>query len=143
MIKITEDMRTLVNTALADEVACLVGTVGEDGYPSLGPKGSVLVFDDQTLAYWERSHRSSIVNVKKNPKMVVYYRNPAARDKLPGGAVRFYGRAEVHETGPVREKVRAMVVPAEIEKDPENKGYAVLIHVDRIGDLGGKTLQSR
>lgn len=143
MIKITDDMRTLVNKALADEVACLVGTVGEDGYPSLGPKGSVLVFDDQTLAYWERSHRSSIVNVKQNPKTVVYYRNPAARDKLPGGAVRFYGRAEVHETGPVREKVRAMVVPAEIEKDPENKGYAVLIHVDRIGDLSGKTLQSR
>jgi uncharacterized protein len=143
MIKITDDMRTLVNKALADDVACLVGTVGEDGYPSLGPKGSVLVLDDQTLAYWERSHRSSIVNVKKNPKTVVYYRNSAARDKLPGGAVRFYGRAEVHETGPMREKVRAMVVPAEIEKDPENKGYAVLIHVDRIGDLSGKTLQSR
>ena len=139
MIKITDDMRTLVNKALADDLACLVGTVGEDGYPSLGPKGSVLVFDDQTLAYWERSHRSSIVNVK----VVVYYRNPAARDKLPGGAVRFYGRAEVHESGPVREKVRAMVVPAELEKDPENKGIAVLIHVDRIGDLGGKTLQSR
>lgn len=143
MIKITDDMRQLVNKALADNVACLVGTVGEDGYPSVGPKGSVLVLDDKTLAYWERSHRSSIANVQKNPKMVVYYRNAAARDKLPGGAVRFYGRAEVHEKGPVREKVRALVVPAEIEKDPDDKGIAVLIHVDRIGDLGGNVLQSR
>ena len=143
MIKITDDMRTLVNKALADDVACLVGTVDPDGYPSLGPKGSVLVFDDQTLAYWERSHRSSIVNVRNNAKTVVYYRNPNARDKLPGGAVRFYGRAEVHPTGPIREKVKSMVVQAELDKDPENKGIAVLIHVDRIGDLGGKTLQSR
>jgi hypothetical protein len=143
MIKITEDMRRLVNSALADDVACLVGTVDPDGYPSVGPKGSVLVFDDQTLAYWERSHRTSIANVKRNAKMVVYYRNAAARDKLPGGAVRFYGRAEIHPAGAIREKVKSMVVPAELEKDPDNKGIAVLIHVDKIGDLGGNILQTR
>jgi predicted pyridoxine 5'-phosphate oxidase superfamily flavin-nucleotide-binding protein len=146
MIKIPDEMRALVNNGLADGLPCLVGTVGEDGFPSFGPKGSVLVLDDQTLAYWERSHRSSIANVRNNPKVMIYYRNPApaAREKLPpGGAVRFYGRAEVHETGPLREKVKALVVPAEIEKDPDSKGVAVVVHVDKIGDLGGRVLQSR
>ncbi len=144
MIQITDDMRAFVNNALADGLPCLVGTIGEDGWPSVGPKGSVLVFDDQTLAYWERAHRSSIENLRKNPKVVVYYRNQAAAAKLGGGgALRFYGTADLHPSGATREKVRPMVVAAEIEKDPENKGIAVLIRVERITNLGGQVLQSR
>jgi predicted pyridoxine 5'-phosphate oxidase superfamily flavin-nucleotide-binding protein len=144
MIKITDDMKEFVNKALADGVPCLVGTVDDDGSPNIGPKGSVLVYDDSTLAYWERSFRGSNANVRKNPKVVVYYRNPAAAQKLGGGgAVRFYGRAEVHEKDAIRDKVKPMVVKPEIEKDPENKGFAVLIHLDKITDLSGKVLQSR
>ena len=144
MIKITDDMKEFVNKALADGVPCLVGTVDSDGSPNIGPKGSVLVFDDSTLAYWERSFRGSNTNVRKNDKVVVYYRNPAAAQKLGGGgAVRFYGRAEVHERDAIREKVKPMVVKPEIEKDPENKGFAILIHLDKITDLSGKVLQSR
>jgi predicted pyridoxine 5'-phosphate oxidase superfamily flavin-nucleotide-binding protein len=144
MIKITDDMKEFVNKALADGVPCLVGTVDPDGSPNIGPKGSVLVFDDSTLAYWERSFRGSANNVSKNDKVVVYFRNPAAAQKLGGGgALRFYGRAEVHEKDAIREKVKPMVVKPEIEKDPENKGFAVLIHLDKIADLSGKVLQSR
>ena len=144
MIKITDDMKELVNKALADGVPCLVGTVDPDGSPNIGPKGSVLVFDDATLAYWERSFRGASVNVRKNDKVVVYYRNPAAAQKLGGGgALRFYGRAEVHERDAIREQVKPMVVKPEIDKDPENKGFAVLIHLDKITDLSGKVLQSR
>jgi predicted pyridoxine 5'-phosphate oxidase superfamily flavin-nucleotide-binding protein len=144
MIKMTDDMRELVNKALADNMACLVSTIGEDGYPNVGPKGSVLVYDDETLAYWERSHRSALAGVRKNPKMMVYYRNPGAQGRVPpGGAWRFYGRAEVHEQGPIREKVKSMVVKAELDKDPENKGIAVLIHVDKIADLASRIIQSR
>ncbi len=144
MIKITDDMRAFVNSALADGLPCLLGTVGEDGYPSIGPKGSVLVFDDGTLAYWERAHRSAIENLRRNPKVVVYYRNQAAAAKLGGGgALRFYGSAELHPFGEMREKVRPMVVPVEIEKDPENKGIAVVIRVDRITNLAGQVLQTR
>src|SRR5262249_12857718 len=78
MIKIADDIKELVNKALADGVPCLVGTVDPDGSPNIGPKGSVLVFDDSTLAYWERSFRGSSANVRKNDKVVIYYRNPAA-----------------------------------------------------------------
>ncbi len=144
MIKITDDMRAFVNKALEDGVPCLLGTITEDGFPSVGPKGSMLVFDDQTLAYWERAHRSAIENLRKNPKVVVYYRNQAAAQKLGGGgSLRFYGTAELHPSGETREKVKPMVVAAELEKDPENKGIAVLIRVDKITNLGGQVLQSR
>jgi predicted pyridoxine 5'-phosphate oxidase superfamily flavin-nucleotide-binding protein len=144
MIKITDDMKEFVNKALADGVPCLVGTVDPDGSPNIGPKGSVLVFDDATLAYWERSFRGANANVRKNDKVVVYYRNPAAAQRLgSNGALRFHGRAEVHERDAIREQVKPMVVKPEIEKDPENKGFAVLIRLDKITDLSGKVLQSR
>jgi uncharacterized protein len=144
MIEITDDMRAFVNNALAEDVPCLVATVDEDGAPNIGPKGSVLVFDEATLAYWERAHRTTIANLRRNPKVVVYYRNEKAAGKVGSrGVVRFHGTAELHEQGPVREKVKPMVIPVEIEKDPENKGIAVLIRVDKITELSGKVLQSR
>jgi hypothetical protein len=37
----------------------------------------------------------------------------------------------------------ARTVPAELEKDPERKGAAVLIKLDKITNMGGQALQSR
>ena len=59
MIKITPVMKELLDKALADGTPCLIGTASKDGHPQISPKGSVAVFDDNTLCYWERSHRSS------------------------------------------------------------------------------------
>ena len=59
MIKITPVMKDLLDKALADGTPCLIGTASKDGHPQISPKGSVAVFDDDTLCYWERSHRSS------------------------------------------------------------------------------------
>ena len=59
MIKMTPVMKDLLDKALADGTPCLVGTASKDGHPQISPKGSVAVFNDDTLCYWERSHRSS------------------------------------------------------------------------------------
>ena len=59
MIKITPLMKDLLDKALADGTPCLIGTASKDGHPQISPKGSVAVYDDQTLCYWERSHRIS------------------------------------------------------------------------------------
>jgi hypothetical protein len=37
----------------------------------------------------------------------------------------------------------ARTVPAELEKDPEHKGAAVVIKLDKITNMGGQVLQSR
>ena len=141
MIKLSDDVKKLVNSALADNVACLLGTVSADGQPQIGPKGSVVFVDDGTLAYWERARRSALTNVGANPKVVIYYRNPAKADVLPrGAALRFHGTATVYETGPMREKIKAMIVPIEIERDPENKGAAVLVKLDKVTDLQGQVI---
>ena len=54
MINLTDEMVSRLDSALADGYSCLVGTASKDGEPQISPKGSVMAFDRDTLAYWER-----------------------------------------------------------------------------------------
>ena len=138
MIEITDEMKELLDNALADRMSCLVGTATTDGRPQISPKGSVMVFDRETLAYWERSLRSALDNVAENPHVVIYYNNSEQRVRW-----RFYGTATVHESGPMREEVMSRTVQAELDRDPERKGVAVTVRVDLINELSGNVLQER
>ena len=138
MIEITEQMKELVNRNHADEWDCTIGTVDKNGQPQLSLKGSVMVYDSETLAYWERAKRTALENVVENPKITVLYNNMTDRIRW-----RFYGMAEVHESGFIREDVMSRIVDAELERDPERLGVAVLIKVNRISELSGTLLQER
>lgn len=138
MPKIPEDVAACLNSALEDGTPCLLGTVSAAGTPEISPKGSVLVHDSGTLAYWERSHRGALRNVGANPNVVVYYRNPARAEQLPqGAALRFYGKARIVEDAAEREAIMNKVVKRELDADPGRKGVAVVIAVDRITNLRG------
>lgn len=145
MIKMTDDMRRLLDLALSDGTACLVGTASKDGHPQISPKGSVAVYDDETLSYWERSFRSSYGVLTENPNVVVYYRNGARAGEMPyrGAALRFHGVARIAKDGPERDRAWDITVKAEQEKDPEKKGVAVLIRVDLIEELSGTVVMKR
>jgi hypothetical protein len=97
-----------------------------------------MVFDSETLAYWERAKRSALENVAENPKVVVLYNN--MDDKIRW---RFYGTAEVHESGAIRDEVMARTVQAELDRDPDRLGVAVLVKVNKIAELSGTVLQDR
>jgi predicted pyridoxine 5'-phosphate oxidase superfamily flavin-nucleotide-binding protein len=145
MIKVTDQMRSLLNSALADGTPCLVGTATKDGYPQISPKGSVVVFNDDTLCYWERSGRSALKRVNENPHIVVYYRNVARIKEIPyrAGVMRFYGDARVLTSGADRDKVWELIPEAERKPDPEKKGTAVLVRLDRIEELSGNIIMQR
>ena len=138
MIEITEQMKELVNRNHADGWDCTIGTVDKNGQPQLSLKGSVMVYDSETLAYWERAKRTVLANVVENPKISVLYNNMTDRIRW-----RFYGMAEVHESGFIREDVMSRIVDAELERDPERLGVAALIKVNRISELSGTLLQER
>ncbi len=138
MAHIKDEWRGPINSALADGAPCLLGTVSEDGQPQISPKGSMLVHDDSTLAYWERSHRTAIGNIRNNARVVIYFRNPGRAEELPqGAALRFYGTARVVESGPERDAVMGKVVQKELDADPGRKGSAVIIEIERITNLRG------
>ena len=138
MIDMTGEISELINNALAEGAPCALGSASKDGHPQISMKGSVMVYDRETLAYWERSMRSALENVAENPYVVVLYRNPGKRINW-----RFYGTAKVHESGAIREKVMHRTVQAELDRDPERIGVAVLVRVDKIAELSGNVLQER
>jgi general stress protein 26 len=138
MIAIIDQMKELVNNALANGSPCILATVSGDGEPDIGYKGSMMVFDDESLAYWERTKRQHMKNVKENPKVIVLF-----RDGKTNAAWRFHGTATMHEDGPIRDQVMARTVKEELDKDPEHKGAAVVIRLDKITNMGGQVLQSR
>ena len=138
MINIDDEMRGLINNGLADGFPCMVGTASRDGQPQISMKGSVLVYDQESLAYWERSKRSALENVGENPKVVIFYRNMEKRLNW-----RFYGTATIHEGDAVREDVMSRTVQAELDRDPDRQGVAVVVRLDKIAELTGNVLQTR
>jgi hypothetical protein len=57
---------------------------------------------------------------------------------------RFYGTATVHKEGDIRQQILRRTVKAELDKDPERKGYGVLVRVDKIrGYSGFNVIQTR
>jgi hypothetical protein len=143
MINIPTQIGELLDKALADGTPCLVGTATKDGDPQISPKGSVARYDAHTLSYWERSNRSAIAHINENPRVVVYYRNAARANELadyPGAALRFHGKARLADGPGEREKVWDLTIPAEQERDKEKKGVGILIDVERVELLSGKSV---
>jgi hypothetical protein len=116
----------------------VIATVGPDGAPDVAPKGSTMVWDADHLAFWERSHGTTIANLRQNHQVAVFSFNRAKGT----GVLRFFGRAELVEDAELRQSIMDRVIEAELSKDPERKGIAVLIRVDKVMK-GGTLIQAR
>ena len=95
----------------------MLGTTRPDG-PNISPKGSMIVLDDDRLAFWERGEIG-----------------------FPGGIMRFYGTAEIIERGAERDRIRTLLQPREIDHDGAEEGYAVMITLDRAENIRGESIR--
>lgn len=134
MIDLTE-MAELVDRSGPDGYVMLVATASKEGDPDLAFKGSVMVWDRDHLAFWERAHGTTLKNLEENPKAALVYRNRDA-----GKNWRFWGDATLLRDGDVRAGIMARTFQAELDRDPERTGVAVLIRVNKVG---GSTTQQR
>ena len=142
MANIPKVLQAHINSAFPANV-CLVGSVLPNGYAQVTPRGGTMVFDDEHIALWERGKGSTSANLHDGTPLTVYFRKPQLREEgiLPkGGIARFYGRAKIHKSGPVYEKVWERLVQPEKERDPNKAGFAVLIEIERAEDLDGAPL---
>ena len=134
MIDLTE-MAELVDRSGPDGYTMLVATSSKTGAPDLAFKGSVMVWDKDHLAFWERAHGTTLANLEENPQAALVYRNRDA-----GKAWRFWGETTLLRDGEVREGIMGRTFQAELDRDPERKGVAVLVKVNKVG---GSTNQTR
>jgi Pyridoxamine 5'-phosphate oxidase len=114
-----------VNNAFYNQQVCVIAT-SNGSEPDVALKGSFMVWDEDHLAYWERGLNETLAAIRTNPHVAVLVR--------PKGSppMRFYGSARVIDDPEQREAIYQRVIPEEQGRDPEKKGFGVLIHVDRI-----------
>ena len=138
---ISQKVSDLIRSAWDDGAPCLVATQGPDG-PNISPKGSMVVFDDQHLAYWERSRKQALANLAHDKRVCVIYANfKAQRDGvLESGFLRFYGTAELHEDGPIHAAIFKLLLPREQTHAGADTGIGVLVKIDHAADVRGNPL---
>ena len=81
---LTEDMKTLIRNFSAGAVA----TVNGDGTPSVSPKATFVILDDETIAFGNIRSPGTVKNLRHNPAVEVCF-----TDILKRRAVRVTGTA--------------------------------------------------
>jgi hypothetical protein len=142
LAKIPQVLHEHINTAYPANV-CLIGTVLPNGFAQITPRGSVMVYDDEHIALWERGRGTTAGNLVDGTAVTLFMRKTALRDAgiLPkGGILRLYGRAKVYKSGADYEEVWKRLIEPEKKNDADKKGYAVLVAIERVEDLAGQPL---
>jgi uncharacterized protein len=103
-----------------------VATVGPDGTPSLSPKGTLAVWDDETLVFADIASADTVRHLLENSACAINVVDPLVRQ-----GVRFEGRARLLLSGPtfdrllefyrawgVRDEIHHMVLVRVEHSDP-------------------------
>jgi len=132
-VKLTEELKKLVDNALATRHPMMVAYVDALGQPILSFRGSTQSFSDDQLALWVRNSDGSFLNaIGKNPKVALMY-----RDEETKATYQFQGRARVSTDQAVRQRIYAKMAEAERNHDPARAGVALLIDLDRVEGWAG------
>jgi hypothetical protein len=90
MAMLTDDMKRVIR----EQSLGFVATVCPDGTPNLSPKGTLSVWDDDSLIFADLASPTTTANILENPAVEVNVVDPLRRK-----GYRFKGRASVHHTG--------------------------------------------
>ena len=123
MAKLTSEIKAMFETQLA-----AVATASKDGIPNVGPKGSVHVVDDETLAHSESTGDKTLRNLQENPKIAVMVMD---REKADGYQIK--GTVELFNSGDLFDKV----VKRQEERKRGQPKYVGRIRVEEIYTVRG------
>ncbi len=132
-LRLTEDIRKLVDSALATRHPMMVAYVDPSGQPILSFRGSTQSFSEDQLAIWVRNSDGNFLNaIARNPKIALMY-----RDEDTKATYQFQGRARVSTDEAARNRIYAGMAEAERNHDPARTGIALIIDLDRVEGWAG------
>ena len=120
MEKISESVKKFLNTQKLGYVA----TVSENGTPNLSPKGTIIAWDENTLAFADIRSPNTMRNLEKNPNLEINVVDPLLRKGF-----RFKGQGRIIKNGQTYEAILSHYREVGI-KSPI--GSIVLIEVSEI-----------
>ena len=131
MINLTDDMRNLIDNALANG-SLHSGERSAEGEPDIGYKGSMMIFDNESLPI---GNELAVNTSKRQGK-------PESRGFIPRhqnpGQLALSWNGDLARAGRLREQVMARTVKDEIDKDPERKRAAVSSAPIVVTNLAGQ-----
>ena len=136
MIQLTTEMENSINNARANGTPCILASASKDGLPNAGYRGTMMVLDQGSLAYRERSPSQD--NLEENPKVVVLFYDPGQQ-----AGWKFRCTANVYRDGPIHQRVMERLTELGLTQDPGLTGVAVVLQVDQVLTLFGELLQER
>ena len=132
-LRLTEDIRKLVDNALASRHPMIVAYVDPSGQPILSFRGSTQSFSDEQLAIWVRNSDGNFLNaIARNPKVALMYRDEDTKQTY-----QFQGRARISTDEAERRRVYEKMEQRERDHDPARTGIALIIDLDRVEGFGG------
>jgi hypothetical protein len=127
-VKLTQEIKDLVNNSLANDSPLVLGYMGKDGQPSVSLRGSMVAISDTQLAFWSRNPEGGAVKATEyNPKMTVLYRDTPNRINLL-----FQGEGRVEKDDSVRNRVFALMPQIEKDHDEPRRGACIVIDLKSV-----------
>jgi hypothetical protein len=129
---LTQQIKDLVNGSLESGNPILLAAVDRDSRPVLSFRGSTAVHADDRLGLWVRNQQGGTIEaIRQNPHVALMYRSAT----VP--LLKFEGRARIVTDGAERDRVFDAAPERERNGDPERKGIAVVVELDRVGGVLG------
>ena len=126
-LALTDEIKALVDKALANGTPLLLAAVAPDGKPVASFRGSVQTHSDDQLGFWARNAQGGTLDaIRSNPHVVLVYRSASTP------VLQFHGRARITTDEGERKRVFERAPEREQAADPERKGAAVIVDLDRV-----------
>jgi uncharacterized pyridoxamine 5'-phosphate oxidase family protein len=127
MLKLSPEIKALVNDALTSGSPLVLAAVDQDNEPVLSFRGSTQVYSDDQLSFWLRNTGGNTVEaIRHNPNVAFMYRSA----KTP--LLQFKGRARISDDPAERRKIFEAAPEREQQADPERKGLAIIVDLDAV-----------
>ena len=139
-LRLTDEIRQIVDGALARGRPVSLAYVDATDRPSLSFRGSTQAYGDTQLAIWVRNPHDGIVGaIARNPNVTLLYLDPQAP-----ALITFRGRGRFDHDDAVRRTVYDNSPEPERDRDKERKGAPLIIDLDSVdGFIPGYMLAMR
>jgi len=130
-IKITEDMKTRLETAIESLKTVTAAYVDTEGKPHISFYGSTHVHSESQLAIWVRKPDSALLKtIPDRPHIAIIYGDIQNRVYFT-----FAGQCRVTTNESERDRIYNEMHEIERMFDAEKKGIAVIIDLDKVTSL--------
>lgn len=131
-VALDEVISAAINGALDNGTPIVAAYVDRAGQPQLSLRGTTQVFAPDQLAVWIRDRNGGLLRaLPDNPRLTFFYRDPATRANY-----QIQGRGRVDDDPAVRDAVFDNSPEREQALDPERRGVAVVVDIDRVTGRG-------